>query len=350
MDLGNDRGHSVGAVRLLPFAPPRGLGRTRTFARRLEVAAAPQFSNQEKYMRKLISHFCAAALVTASASATAQIFDVLRPKNEFKSQLYTFDVRGAVDAPVMRDMVHRALTEHGTNAFTRDNLVSGEPPRYPARMEFKDMSFMAVVVQIPTCAGSSFTVSSNDNSMASWGDSAQYMACGFRYAGGWRVNIYIGVQSTGGGIAGILSGKTLGQAISGAIGLASDPMQFMEASIDKLDSQFKAEGFDYALVEAVPNNAKRVVAADPLMNDKAAAERRAADRGKRMAARADLQKLGIDASDRARLIKAIQAGDEDVVALFVEAGALDMNQADAQGRRPVDYASKPAIRDLLRGI
>jgi len=195
-------------------------------------------------------------------------------------------------------------------------------------MEFKEMSFMAMVMQIPTCQGASFTVSSSDNTMAKWGDSAQYMACGFRYAGGYRVSLYTSMQRSEGGVANLLSGKTIGEAVAGAFGISGDPTQFIEKSIDAFEQQLKNANLEYALVEASPASANRTVSEDPLLKAKVQAEQKAADRGKRMAARMDLQKLGIDASDRVRFIKAIQAGDEDLVALFVEAGAVDLTQTD----------------------
>lgn len=290
------------------------------------------------------------ALLTVSQAANAQLLDLLKGRNELKSQLYVYDVRGKIEAAAMKEIVFNALTEQSASAMVKDNLVTGEAPKYPGRISFKEMSFMAVVVQIPKCEGASFTVSSSDNSMASWGDSAQYMACGFRYGGGWRVNLYLSTQSSGGGVAGILSGKTFGKVIAGAIGLSADPEKFIESSVDKLEQQLKDQNIQYALVEAAPGNAKRIVAEDPLLKGKVAAEQRAADRGKRMAARTDLQKLGIDASDRSRFIRAIQSGDEDVVTLFIEAAAVDLTQSDSTGRKPIDYATKPAIKDLLQSL
>lgn len=302
-----------------------------------------------RFSKALVPAF-ALSLALLSSTASAQIMDLLRGKTEHKSQLYVYDVRGSVDAPVIKDMVFKALTEQGTNGFVKDNIVTGDAPRYPAKMEFQEMSFMAVNVQIPSCKGATFTISSADSSMSSWGDSAQYMACGFRYAGGWRVSMYISMQTSGGGISGILSGKTIGKAITGAFGMTSDPVKFIETSVDKLEQQLKDGGIQYALVESSPVNPSRVAVDDPLMKGKAVAEQRAADRGKRMAARADLQKLGIDAADRGRFIRAIQASDEDVVALFLEAGAIDLGHADSTGRKPIDYATKASIKDLLRPI
>jgi len=289
---------------------------------------------------------CALALLAASLPAHAQLMEFLKGKTEHRSQLYVYDVRGQVDAPVLKDMVYKALTEQTSSASVKENLVQGDPPRFPAKMTFREMSFMATVVQIPACDGASFTVSSSDNSLSAWGDSSQYMACAFRYADGWRVNLYVGMQSKEGGILDL--GPKLARAVARKAGWASDPAAFMETSVDRLEQLFKEAGLQYALVEAVPNRANRTVAEDTLAKTQAAAEKRAADRGKRMAARAELQKLGIDASDRARFIRAVQSGDEDVVALFLEAGAIDPTEVDSSGRRPADYASKPAVRELLR--
>jgi hypothetical protein len=91
-----------------------------------------------------------------------------------------------------------------------------------------------------------------------------------------------------------------------------------------------------------------LVVADPLALQQADASKRTGDRSKRMAARAELNKLGVDASDRARFQRAAQSDDEDIVALFVEAGAVDLKSRDADGKTMSDYASKPMIRALLR--
>lgn len=299
---------------------------------------------------RLIRMATAIAVFAAAATAQAQLLDALKGKSEFSSQLYVYDVRANVDTARMKEIVYNALTDQTINATVRDGELTSSVPQYPGRIQFKELSVMTLVLQVPSCPGASFTVGSSDNSMARWGDSTQYIACGFRYAGGWRVDIYIASQSSGGGIGGLLSGKTIGKAIAGAMGFSSDPRQFIESSVDKLEKQFKDGAIDYALVEAAPGNPNRVVAEDSLLKARKNSERRVADRAKRLAARADLQKLGIDASDEARLIRAIQSGDEDVVSLFVEAGAIDLSQPDATGRKPADYATKQSIKDLLGTI
>jgi hypothetical protein len=69
-----------------------------------------------------------------------------------------------------------------------------------------------------------------------------------------------------------------------------------------------------------------------------------------LAARGELGKLGVDAADLERFMRAVQSGDEDLVALFLEAGAIDPNQPDASGRRAIDLAQKPAVRELLQSM
>lgn len=175
------------------------------------------------------------------------------------------------------------------------------------------------------------------------------MACGYRYAGGYRVNFYARYQSTSGGLGGLLSGKTLGSALAGAVGLSNSPQQFIEASIKKLEALFAASNWAYNIVEMTPALEGKTVVPDPLLVAQAAAERKKTDRAARLAARTELQKLGMDASDRARFIRAVESGDEDVVALYLEAGAVDVNAPDATGKRVRDYATKRSVKELLGG-
>lgn len=290
-----------------------------------------------------------AAMALASTNAHSQAFlqDMMRTTTETKNLRATYDLPGQRDAKRVQEAVHKALTLHGDNAFVRTFHPSAEPPENPQKMVFRSMNFGPVSVQIPQCEGAAFTISSNDGSMARWGDSANYMACGFPYQGGMRVTFFAQSQSTNGGVGGLLSGKTLGKMLAGAVGINSDPMAFVEASLAKLESQWRDEQTEFALVDMVPLLGQRTVVADRLAERQKASEQRAANRSKRLAARAEMQKLGVDAADQARFLRAIQSGDEDLVALFLEAGAVDPQQPTPDGRKPIDLAQRPAIRSLL---
>lgn len=148
----------------------------------------------------------------------------------------------------------------------------------------------------------------------------------------------------------MLSGKTIGKLITSAIGLQSDPMKFVEASLTKMEQLMSEAQINYTLVDMSPLMGQRVVSADPLVEKQRSVEKRAGDRAKRLAARGELGKLGVDAADRERFMRAVQSGDEDLVALFLEAGAIDPNQPDASGRRAIDLAQKPAVRELLQSM
>lgn len=300
-------------------------------------------------IRVAISSLVAATSLTVSTPASAFLNDVLKTKTESKTVTATYDLPGVSDVKKVQDIVHKALTYHGDNAFVREGMGLGEVPAAPKRISFKNFSIGPVSMQIPQCEEATFSISSNDGSMAKWGDSANYMACGFRYQGGLRVAFYANSTSTSGGVGGLLSGKTLGKVITSAVGLNSDPMAFVEASLTKMEEQFKEAQFGFALVEMAPVMGKREVVADPLVEQQRMAEKKAGDRAKRLKARTELSKLGVDASDRARFLKAVQSGDEDLVELFLEAGAIDAKAADADGRKPVDLATKPAIKQMLQG-
>lgn len=282
--------------------------------------------------------------------AHAFLQDMVRTTTESRTLTASYDLPGLRDAKRLQDAVHKALTYHGDNAFVRNAAVVGEAPAVPGRIGLKALNVGPVSVQIPQCEDAVFTISSNDGSMAQWGDSANYLACGFRYQGGMRVSLFAQSQSTSGGVGGLLSGKTLGKLITNAIGLNSDPMAFVEASLSKLEAQWRDERIEFALVEMTPVLGQRTVVADPLMERRKVAESRANDRAKRLAARAELQKLGVDASDQNRFLRAVQSGDEDLVALFLEAGAVDPKQTGPDGRRPLDMAQKASIRSLLEAL
>jgi hypothetical protein len=141
--------------------------------------------------------------------------------------------------------------------------------------------------------------------------------------------------------------KALAKAVTGAVGINSDPQAFIETSIAKMEELFNASGYKYQLVEMRPAIPGKNLVEDPILKQQATEAKRGGDRAKRLAARAELAKLSIDASDRARLIKAVQSQDEDIVALFVEAGAMDLNARDEAGKQLSDYATNPSIRALL---
>jgi hypothetical protein len=295
---------------------------------------------------------CGSALVTLITTTPAHAFlqNLVRTTTESKSVAATYDLPGISDAKAVQDIVHKALTYHGDNAHVKSGVPGLAVPQYPKKITFKPFNIGPFSMQLPICEDAAFTVSSTDGSMAQWGDSANYMACGFAYQGGFRVSIYAQSQSTNGGAAGLLSGKTIGKLITSAIGLQSDPMKFVEASLTKMEQLMSEAQINYTLVDMSPLMGQRVVSADPLVEKQRSVEKRAGDRAKRLAARGELGKLGVDAADRERFMRAVQSGDEDLVALFLEAGAIDPNQPDASGRRAIDLAQKPAVRELLQSM
>ena len=292
----------------------------------------------------------AISLLAAQTPSSAQgVFDFARTKTESSETFLVYDLGGfSGKIGDIKSSVRQALTYQGDHAFIKDNLQSGELPRYPGKLLLKPLATnLPVSIVIPSCESAAFTVSSSDNSMSQYGDSASYLACGFPYAGGFRVNFYARYASTSGGVSGIFSGKTIGKIFTDAFGLSSDPQKFIESSVAKMEELFNSNGWQYLLVEMSPVIPGKSVSADPLARQQVNDAKQKADRGKRMTARAELGKLGIDASDRARFQRAVQSDDEDVVALFVEAGAIDIKSRDSEGKAMSDYAKKSAIRDLL---
>ena len=321
--------------RLSQFKPLPPLGSTR-MSRLLNV-------------RKLIGSAAISLLVAQNPSSAQGMFDFARTKTDSSETFLVYDFPGfSGSTSDIKSSVREALTYQGDNAFIKDNLQSGEPPRYPAKLMLKPLGInLPVSISIPSCEGSAFTVSSSDNSMAKYGDSSRYIACGFPYAGGFRVNFYAHYATTNGGVFGLISGKTVGKIFTDAVGLSSDPQKFIESSIAKMEELFNNNGWKYSLVEMNPAIPGKVVSADPLVRQQVTESKRTGDRSKRMAARGELGKLGIDASDRARFQRAVQSDDEDLVALFVEAGAIDIKSRDSDGKVMLDYATKPVIRELL---
>lgn len=290
-----------------------------------------------------------AALSVFQISAHAGILDFTKTKTESSDTLIVYDLPGFSGSQAdLKNRVREALTYQGDNAFVQDNIQSGEIPRYPNKLTLKPLSAnLPVNISIPSCAGATFTVSSQDSSLAQYGDSARYMACGFPYVGGYRVNFYASFTTQSGGVTGLFNGKTLGSLVTDAVGMSSNPQKFINSSITKMEELFKSNGWTYNIVEMTPAIEGKTAIADSLANQQVVETKRAANREKRLAARVELNKLAVDASDRSRLIKAVQANDEDLVALFVEAGAVDLQAKDANGKAVADYAANQNVRNIL---
>ena len=277
-------------------------------------------------------------------SAHADLLDAFKSKTESKDIFLVYDLEN-FSAPVdeLKDKVKQALTYRGDNAFIKETLLPADLPKFPAKIEFKTMNLGPVSMTIPSCPGSAFSISSNDASGASYGETSKYMACAFPYAGGYRVNFYASyVNQSGDGVMGI--SKAIAKSIVSAAGLNTSPQAFIETSIAKMEELFNASGYKFQIVEMRPTIPGKNLVADPILKKQASETKRTGDRAKRMAARAELAKLSIDASDRARLIKAIQSQDEDIVALFVEAGAMDFSAKDEAGKQLMEYATSPSIK------
>lgn len=288
-------------------------------------------------------------LAFISLNANAGPFDFVKTKTESSDTFLIYDLPGFSGSVVdLKARVRESLTYYGDNAFVRDNLQAGEVPKYPNKLQLKSLgSNLPVSINIPTCDGATFVISSQDNGSAQYGDSARYMTCAFAYQGGYRINFYASYTSSSGGVAGLFNGKTIGSLITDAVGMDSNPQKFINNSIAKMEELFKSNGWTFNIIEMTPQIAGKAIVDDPLKTRQVAETKRVADREKRMAARLELSKLGIDATDRGRLIKAVQANDEDVISLFLEAGAVDVSTKDSGGRVIADYASSAKTKSLL---
>lgn len=301
------------------------------------------FSKQKA--RSLYVVLCAFALTLLSARA--QALDLLAHKSEVQNIFVIYDLPGAeLTQSQVKNYVYKALSSHGDDAKVGDLMVTGPVPAQPGRMEFKTLQVLTTSVRYPSCGDKAvFIVASTDDSGSSWGDESSYMACGYRYEGGYRVDLYASFSKKQQGLFSL--GATLAKAAVSAMGMKSEPADFILASLDNFEKQLKDAGQPYSIIEMNPALPNREAVADPLLVKEQAAAKQGADRAKRLAARGELAKLGCDASDRDRFVKAIQGSDEDLVELYVEAGAVDLSAKDATGKIPADYASKPAIKALL---
>jgi hypothetical protein len=280
-------------------------------------------------------------------TCNAGVLDFTKSTSETKETFLIYDLAD-FSAPVgqLKERVKEALIYRGDNAIVNESLPPTQLPKFPGKIEFKTMNFGPASINIPSCPGSIFTVSSSDTGGSSYGETARYMACAFPYAGGYRINFYASyVNASGKGLMGI--SKALAKAMTGAVGINADPQTFINTSIAKMEELFTASGYKYQIVEMRPVVPGKNLVDDPILKLQAIEAKRGDDRSKRMAARAELAKLTIDASDRGRLIKAIQSQDEDVISLFVEAGAIDFSARDETGKQLADYATKPSIRAML---
>jgi len=291
-------------------------------------------------------------------SVSDAVGSVVKTKTESAETILVHDLAGfAGTRRELLEAVRTALTYHGDNATVNEDTLEGDAPAFPGRLTLKPLGMnlpIPINIRLPQCEGAAFSVSSSDMSMAATGDTARYMACGFRYTGGYRVNFYAMYTETSGGALGLLSGATIGKAVVKAVGLKSTPQDFINASIGKMEEKFGEKGWVYTIVEMRPAIEGKVVSADPIqqqrmakLDEAKAAEAKSVQRGHRLAARAELRKLGYDAADTGQFRKAISSSDEDVVALFVEAGAIDSTSADETGTLFANYATKPGVKALL---
>lgn len=290
-----------------------------------------------------------AIAVAAACMATlpAHAIEALKHKTEIKNIFLVYDIPSTqLTREQVKDYVYKALTTRGDDAKVEDLMVSGPAPAQPSKMGFKTLQFLTSTIQYPTCGDQAvFMVGSSDSSGARWGDESNYLACGYRYDGGYRVDLYATFSQKQSGLFSL--GATLAKAATSAMGIKSEPIDFIMDSLDAFENALKQDNVSYSIIEMTPTLPGREVVPDPLVARQEAAAKQSSDRAKRLAARADLSKLGCDAADRSRFIKAIQGSDEDLVALYVEAGAIDLAEADATGKKPVDYATKPTIKALL---
>ena len=303
-------------------------------------------------VRNTLSLALIASCATHGLAQAQSFLDFAKSKTENREFFLVYDMAGFSGNPTdLKERVREALTYQGDNAYVKESLQIEAVPQFPGKLTIKSLGMnLPISINIPSCPGAAFTVSSSDQSLSKWGDSAQYMACGFRYSGGYRVNFYSSYHSSSGGINGLLSGKTLVKLVSDAVGFNGNPQRFIESSISKLEELFTKSGWTYSIVEMSPVLEGRTVVEDPFATRQAVEGKRSGDRTRRLAARAELSKLGVDASDRTRFIRAIETGDEDVMDLFVEAGALDLNSKDATGKTPADYATNSVIRARLVSV
>lgn len=281
------------------------------------------------------------------AASPVHAIDILKHKTEVKNIFLIYDLPGSqLNKDQVKSFVYKALTSRGDDAKVLDLMTTGAPPAQPAKMEFKTFQFMTQSVRYPWCGEQAvFQIGSSDSSGAKWGDESRYLACGYRYEGGYRVNLYASFSQKQSGLFSL--GASLAKAVVAAAGLKAEPVDFIMESIAVFENELKQANQEYSIVEMNPEIDGKKLVADPLIVKQQGAAKQASDRTKRLAARTELSKLGYDASDRPRFIKAIQGSDEDVVALYVEAGAVDLDEVDSTGKRAVDYAAKPAIKSLL---
>jgi hypothetical protein len=288
---------------------------------------------------------------SANAFSLGAVTDAVKSKTESRETLLVYDLAGFTGSTSeLLTAVRRALSLHGNNAVVHEDKISTQVPDQPGRITFRAVQLPIGSVTLPSCPEAAFTVSSNDTSLAGMGEDAFYMACGYRYSGGIRVNFYARTTSTSGGVTGLLSGKTIATAVTRAVGLKSAPQDFIHASIAKIEESFSANNWSFAIVEMAPAIEGKVLAEDPLkarFMAKADEEKERAQRSRRIAARTELRNLGYDATSPEQFRKAILAGDEDAVALFLDAGVVNPNDKDETGNTLVSYASKDSVRRML---
>ncbi len=237
--------------------------------------------------------------------------------------------------------------------------------------------------------------------MSQYGEITGSKACVFQYKDGYRVDYYGEFrESSGGGDTNIV-GAALGRLFTKAVGLG-DSSRFMKDTLDSFEANMKSTKADMKLVELYPQMDGKTVEKDPApaltqteqanlagqspglavsnlppqlqaFQQKLNATINSPDFQKkldmiraknaeihesaygmpsaddpRLQARKELTEMGLSYFNQQQFMDAIKRGDKMAVELFVKAGGVDINAAEADGKTPLMLANSPDISDLLK--
>lgn len=269
--------------------------------------------------------------------------NLTRDTNSTKQTFAVYDVKPAnLDPDQLQNALLSAIRLYNDRATVSSNIQAGATPAVPGKMELATISLpFGQSIQMPKCQGELFSIGSADQSMAGYGESTYSKVCVFRYQEGYRVDYYARFNQQ----SGMSSIGALGATLARAVG-AGDSSKFIGKTMDEMEKEMKGVGATAQLIELFPKMEGRPVVQ---MDDPVSYQHKHTP----IEARKDLIALGLHYDDQDQFINAIRKKDKVGVELFIDAEAVDLNQADKSGLTPLKYAiqagpSHAEIAKLLR--
>lgn len=301
---------------------------------------------------KYISHFrralfASTILFTATTVQSQDFLSAIRTTSKSFQQVAVFDV-GPTTVPLdkVEAAVLSAVQVYASAASSERKLMPSTLPDMPGALTFEEMKLpFGMSVQMPKCDGAVAIINGADTAMAKYGDTTMSMACIFPYAKGYRVHYYAKFSESSGGTLAQVSGA-FGKMITRAIGVG-DNTQFIGITVTNIQDKLVAAGATAKLVGLQPAIEGKVIEKDELAEQIASSKHQQQARGNAIDARKELTSIGLNPNSHDDFISAVKRGDKLAVKLFIQADSVDLNQADKDGKRPLELARRKEVVEML---